>query len=79
MNLLEQRLPRFGERDAAVDPVEQPRPQLCLQPLHLLAYRRLGGAQFQCGGRKAPQAGSSLEHAQGIERQLGEVFKHKLG
>jgi hypothetical protein len=54
------------------------RAQLCFQALHLLAHCRLRGAQLQRRSSKAPQACRGLEHAQGIQRQLGKVLKHKL-
>lgn len=79
MHLLEQQQPRLGQLDTPVDPVEQPCAQLRLQALHLLADRRLGGAQLHGGSGETAQAGGGLEHAQGVEGQVGKVLKHKLG
>ncbi|MCY1190332.1 hypothetical protein D9M72_15460 [compost metagenome] len=79
MHLFEQHLASLGQLDAPVNAVKQARAQLCLQALHLLAHCRLRGTQLQRRSGKATQARSSLEYAQGIQRQPGKVLKHKLG
>ncbi len=79
MHLFEQHLASLGQLDAPVNAVEQARAQLSLQPFDLLAHRRLRGAQLQRRCSEATQPRSGLEHAQGIQRQIGEVVKHKRG
>ncbi len=79
MHLLEKQLARLGQLDATVDPIEQACAQPRFQALYLLAHRRLRSAQFQRRCGKATQARRGLENAQGIQRQLGKVLKHKLG
>ncbi|MNN28475.1 hypothetical protein D3C81_1420470 [compost metagenome] len=76
--LFKQQLAGLGELDTPINTVKQARAQLGFQAFHLLAHCRLCRAQLQRRRSKPPQACRSFEHAQGIQRQLGKVLKHKL-
>ena len=47
--------PRLRQDNRPVDPVEQGHPELLLQQLYLMAYRRRGNGQFFCCGREGTE------------------------
>lgn len=76
LHMNEEQAPAVSQFDAAVDAVEQPRRQLLLQALDLLAHRRLGGAQLhRCGG-EAQVARRRFEYAQQVEGEFGLQVCH---
>ncbi|KIU01697.1 hypothetical protein QU38_00290, partial [Staphylococcus aureus] len=72
-----QRQPLVGERQSARQPAGQLRAQPLLQPLHLVADRRLGYAQLDRGAGEAEVARRRLEGAQGIEGKVGADHRRR--
>ena len=63
----------FGEAHAAADPLDHRHAQPLLEPLHLLAERRLAVAEGCRGRGDRALVGDRLDHAQRLHVELGII------